>query len=154
MGANENFYRNQSSKIKRLPSSKQIIAVQPNGTQLKSAGNATMCLPNHPEIEQHLKGYILPQLDQHSIVSIGKLCDVGCTAVLDKDVCKIYKGKTEVLRGIRNDNGLWYVEEGKMGQTNQINAIRNMYAAEKQEMQYSSYTQHWDHQQKTHYSKH
>ena len=73
--------------------------MQPDGTTLSSTSEAklTMTLPLH--IQTATEGHVLPQLHKHSIMSLGKLCDAGCTCTLTQNNAVItYQGAT-VMEG-------------------------------------------------------
>jgi Reverse transcriptase (RNA-dependent DNA polymerase) len=53
-----------------------------------------------------MKAHVLPELS-HSLISIGKLCDAGCTATFDANKVIIHHRNQPVLTGPRNSNGLW-----------------------------------------------
>ena len=72
------------------------------------AASAQGELPLHPLVTP--KALIYPHLKSESLLSIGQLCDDGCTAVFDKENLNIYKQNDLVLRGNRNkQDGLWDV---------------------------------------------
>ena len=51
--------------------------------------------------------HVLPQLDPHSLISIGVLCDHDCIAMFDKESVQIHRHNTPILQGHRLPNGLW-----------------------------------------------
>jgi hypothetical protein len=116
--------------------------MQPDGTTLSSTSEAklTMTLPQH--IQAATEGHVLPQLHKHSIMSLGKLCDAGCTCTLTQHNAVItYQGST-VMEGIRKENGLWYLvtdKSAKNSPTNQagyqtrsdVNSLTNVYQAKR-----------------------
>ena len=51
--------------------------------------------------------HVLPQLDPHSLISIGVLCNHGCIATFDKESVQIHRHNTPILQGPRLPNGLW-----------------------------------------------
>ena len=53
-----------------------------------------------------MEAHVLPELS-HSLISIGKLCDAGCTATFDAKKVVIHHKNQPVLTGPRNSNGLW-----------------------------------------------
>ena len=57
------------------------------------------------------KAHVFPSLTSASLISIGQLCDNGCTAILNNKALTIYKNGHPVLRGIRNlVDGLWDID--------------------------------------------
>ena len=64
---------------------------------------------------------ILPKLESSSLVSLGQICDDGCTILLDKKQLTAFKQETIVLQGIRNPHDkLWDipVQKRTISQTN------------------------------------
>ena len=54
---------------------------------------------------------VFPSLTSASLISIGQLCDDGCTAILNDKALTIYKNGHPVLRGMRNlVDGLWDID--------------------------------------------
>ena len=55
--------------------------------------------------------HVVPELNTHSLISVGQLCDAGCTATVDSDTIDIlYNGET-VLSGDRSDiTTLWHLK--------------------------------------------
>ena len=80
---------------------------QPDNTDLASEGSGTIPLSKHLSAEAQT-AMIIPNLKSASLISIGQLCDDGCTAVLDKKDLTVVKKETVILRGKRNKlDGLW-----------------------------------------------
>ena len=96
-------------------------------TDIKSVKNGVKVMYPDSTIAQStykgcLKGTLLPlsakkvhlfnHLASGSLLSLGQLCDAGCTADFDKEYCYIqYKGEVimKVIR--RSSNGLWQIEQ-------------------------------------------
>lgn len=73
----------------------------PNGAFLTTEGTGTLNLPSLPE--KATEAFFLPGLEHNSLISIGTLCDAGCTATFDKQSITIRNCKNEVvLKGNRN----------------------------------------------------
>ena len=54
------------------------------------------------------KTCVLPNLKSANLISLGQLCDDGCTIILNQDTMNVIKNNTTVLKGIRNrKDGLW-----------------------------------------------
>jgi hypothetical protein len=67
------------------------------------------------------KGHILPGLASHALISVGVLCDHGCTVTFEKDKCCIFFKGREILRGPRNPKSrLWEIPLSKNGTTVQL----------------------------------
>jgi len=54
----------------------------------------------------NMTAHVLPDLNQ-SLISIGKLCDAGCTATFDAQTVTIHHEHRPILTGTRQQNGLW-----------------------------------------------
>ena len=77
----------------------------PNGNHIQSSGTTNIPWPNLPNTAT--KAHILPELNPHSLVSIGVLCDHNCTATFDKHAVTIHCHNQPILTGPRLPNGLW-----------------------------------------------
>eukprot|EP00804_Cyclotella_cryptica_P013771 CCRYP_016880-RA/>CCRYP_016880-RA protein AED:0.41 eAED:0.57 QI:0/0/0/1/0/0/2/0/238 len=77
------------------------------GQPLYSTGTATLNLPTLPPVAQH--GHIIPGLT-HNLISIGTLCDAGCTALFTAHALTAADAAgTTILSGARDTNAprLW-----------------------------------------------
>ena len=77
----------------------------PDGHYINSTGTTSIDWPDLPPAAR--TAHILPQLDPHSLVSIGVLCDHDCIATFDKKSVQIHRHNKQILHGIRLPNGLW-----------------------------------------------
>ena len=77
----------------------------PNGQHIQSIGTTTIDWPTLPSTAT--KAHILPDLNPHSLVSIGVLCDHDCTATFNKHAVTIHCHNQPILTGPRLPNGLW-----------------------------------------------
>ena len=105
----------------------------PDGTSLQATHKAKLPFPNLPDEAQD--AYIVTKM-QKNLISIGKLCDAGCTATFTKNTVQIQKNDKVLLQGQRNaTNGLWEVpmHEQQCNMTymsrNTRESIRFMHAA-------------------------
>ena len=105
----------------------------PNGTTFDSthtgmlrAGTAHTQLP-----PTALQSHLFPNID-HDLLSVGQLCDAGCTATFTKDHCSIDHDGTPILTGTRNSdtNRLWHIDSPspQINQLSQFNTDRMLYA--------------------------
>ena len=70
----------------------------------------TGILPNLPNITQSCKtAQICPSNNNISLISLGKLCDDGCEAKINKNICKVYKEDETILTALRCPNTGMYV---------------------------------------------
>jgi len=74
---------------------------------MESTHEAELPIPELPL--QARKTHIFPALQETSLISVGQLCDVGCTATFDKHSAEVYYQGKIILQGNRNQetNGLW-----------------------------------------------
>ena len=77
----------------------------PNGQHIRSIGTTNIDWPTLPSTAT--KAHILPDLNPHSLVSIGVLCDHDCTATFNKHAVTIHRHNQPILTGPRLPNGLW-----------------------------------------------
>lgn len=84
-----------------------ITVILPNGSTMSSDTTTTLNLPHlTPEAKQ---AHVFPDLHK-SLVSIGQLCDAGCTATFNKTSVTVHKNNNIVVTGTRNTtNGLWEI---------------------------------------------
>jgi hypothetical protein len=59
--------------------------------------------------------HIFPQMGNISLLSLGQLCDYGCTAMFEKDQVTVYFESEVLLTGTRTreTNYLWYIDTDK-----------------------------------------
>ena len=69
------------------------------------------------------EAHIFSSLASGSLYSVGQLCDDGCEAYLDKDVCRITKNGLLVLSGTRTPNSRLWIADDK--HTAAFNAVFN-----------------------------
>ena len=115
--------------------------MQPDGSTLTSTSEAKLKINLPQHIQDATEGHVLLQLHKHSIMSLGKLCDAGCTCTLNRNNAIISYQGTTVREGIRKENGLWYLvtnqttgEKEAASQLcyqthNDINSLTNVYQA-------------------------
>ena len=77
----------------------------PNGHHIESIGTTNINWPTLPNTAT--KAHILPELNPHSLVSIGILCDHDCTATFTKHAFTIHRHNQPILTGPCLPNGLW-----------------------------------------------
>ena len=90
------------------PSPAEPITVKlPDASTITSASTTTLPLPTlQPLPPKATTAHIFPQI-QNSLVSVGKLCDTGCTAHFDKHSAIIRFNNKPVLTATCQPNGLW-----------------------------------------------
>ena len=72
-------------------------------------------LPNSKLSEIGRRVKILPQLRSASLISVGKLCDDGCTVHFDNNKMQVHKNDQIIMSGIRNhEDGLYDIPIAKV----------------------------------------
>ena len=96
-----------------------IQAVQTGGQLMESSVEATTAreLLSSPVPQGMFNGHVLPTLKNHSIISLGKICDTGCEVLLAKKRALILHNDMAILGGIRKHIGLWYLHKEKLSYT-------------------------------------
>ena len=77
----------------------------PNGQHIRSIGTTNINWPTLPSTAT--KTHILPDLNPHSLVSIGVLCNHDCTATFNKHAVTIHRHNQPIITGPRLPNSLW-----------------------------------------------
>ena len=80
------------------PSDRQappIRVKEPSGAYMQSSKNCKLVLRSLSEAARH--AHILPGLSHSSLVSIGVLCDAGCTAIFDANSLRIISKEGKVV---------------------------------------------------------
>ena len=80
------------------------------GDAKTSVATAQLALPTLPNVAAHTR-HVIPGFT-NSLISLGKLCDAGCTAFLDRQHLKVHDSRgNNILTGTREPTGprLWRV---------------------------------------------
>jgi hypothetical protein len=76
---------------------------------MTSTHEANLDIPKLPD--SATRAHIVPELQTHSLLSLGQFCDSGCTATIDQDTIDIFYQNEMVLSGQRSpDTTLWHIE--------------------------------------------
>jgi hypothetical protein len=91
----------------------------PNGTTIQSSHTCNLLLKDlTPQARQ---AHILPGLVHNSLISVGQLCDNGCSVTFTQDQVTVSKDKKCVMYGSRDPKSrLWRVDLKKRFETNQV----------------------------------
>jgi hypothetical protein len=80
----------------------------PNGDTITSTHTATLNLPSLPHASR--QAHILPGLAQHSLLSVGQMCDSGCSVTFTASNVTVTNGESTILTGQWDkDSSLWRV---------------------------------------------
>ena len=107
-GASHHFLLNDApTKSKDTKHDRKEVKL-PDGTVINSSHKCELDLHRVPK--EASDGYILPDMKNHSLLSVTHLCKAGCQVNFTGETCIVtYKGK-EIMRGERSKtNGLWLV---------------------------------------------
>ena len=94
-----------------ISKSKQRMKVMyPDGNIDEATHEAILTLPNLPISAR--KVHLFGHLASGSLISLGQLCDAGCTAYFDKNKVYIFFNGKIIMQGSRNEstNRLWQVD--------------------------------------------
>jgi hypothetical protein len=91
-----------------IPAKHGIKVLLPNNSILTSTHTANLTIPNLPPAAQTV--HIFPKLASGSLLSIGQLCDHGCTATFNKDKLYVYYNGKIILQGSRQASKLWTID--------------------------------------------
>ncbi|EEC46594.1 predicted protein [Phaeodactylum tricornutum CCAP 1055/1] len=93
----------------RHPANPSLSVRVPNGSVLRSSHVATLDLPGFSPAA--CQAHIFPGLASHPLLSIGQLCDDGCTATFSATRLDIHRDATLLLSGARSPHtGLWHLD--------------------------------------------
>ena len=85
-----------------------IRVLLPNNEVIESTHKANINIPTLPPAAT--EAHLFPSLASGNLLSVGQLCDHGCTAQFDKDTATISFQNHPILRGTRNPNTkLWHL---------------------------------------------
>jgi hypothetical protein len=80
----------------------------PNGDTLTSTHTATLNMPSLPQAAR--LAHILTGLAQHSLLSVGQMCDSGCSVTFTASNVTVTRGHSTILTGERDkESSLWRV---------------------------------------------
>ena len=100
-GTTGHFLQKASSTDTTAP---PIHVQMPNGHHIQSIGTTNI---NWPTLPNTATTAHIPELNPHSLVSIGVLCDHDCTATFNKHAVTIHCQNQPILTGPCLPNGLW-----------------------------------------------
>ena len=104
----------------RLP----ISVLLPNGKTILSTHSGNLRLPpsTHVLPPSARTAHIFPHLKASPLLSLGQLCDHGCTAHFDRTTAVIRYNNNAILTGTRKPPGLWTVSRAPSPTPHQLNA--------------------------------
>jgi hypothetical protein len=98
-----------NAKCSNKKSTATPLAVRlPNGDTITSTHTATLNMPSLPHAAR--QAHILPGLAQHSLLSVGKMCDSGCSVTFTASSVTVTNGESTILTSLRDKESiLWRV---------------------------------------------
>jgi hypothetical protein len=90
------------------PTSRAIHVTMPDGPTIKSTHEGN--LPFHHLPLEARKAHLFPELTHHSLISVGLLCNNGCTATITRNRMNIRHNGAIILTGQCHSNGLWVAD--------------------------------------------
>jgi hypothetical protein len=91
----------------------------PNGTTIQSSHTFNLLLIDLPPQARH--AHILQGLVHNSLISVGQLCDNGCSVTFTQEQVTVSKNEKLVMYGSRDPKSrLWRVDLKKRFETNQV----------------------------------
>ena len=100
--------------VTEAPTSEMTIATMPirvtipDGSQVQSMHTCKLAIPELPDVARI--GHIIPDLASHYLLSVVKLCNVGCKVSFSKIECIVKYRRPIVLKGHKcSKTGLWMV---------------------------------------------
>jgi hypothetical protein len=108
-GCTGHYIHIDTPHLNRQPASPGISVLLPDGTTITSTHTATLDLPHLPATA--CVAHIFPALSSGSLLSIGLLCDHGCTATFHPDTVDISLDGATILTGARSPTtNLWTID--------------------------------------------
>ena len=90
------------------PTNNGIEVLLPNSARMRSTHTALLDIQGLPQ--QAKTTHIFPNLASGSLLSIGQLCDAGCTALFDKKKLYIFNKGKIIMQGTRQKSKLWTID--------------------------------------------
>jgi hypothetical protein len=96
-----------NAKCSNKKSTTMPLAVRlPNGDTITSTHTATLNVPSLPHAAR--KAHILLGLAQHSLLSVGQMCDRGCSVTFTASNVTVTNGESKVLTGLWDkESSIW-----------------------------------------------
>ena len=107
-GATSHFLVTNAPVNDILPAANPLTVQIPNGERVTSTHTCNLDMPHLPEPAR--QGHIMPGLASHSLLSVTKLCNAGCTVEFTMIGCNItYRGRKIVCGKKCTATGLWMI---------------------------------------------
>eukprot|EP00804_Cyclotella_cryptica_P020915 CCRYP_009247-RA/>CCRYP_009247-RA protein AED:0.49 eAED:0.54 QI:0/0/0/1/0/0/3/0/319 len=106
-GASDNYFTPTANVQTKTTLHHPIQVTLPDQSTLRSSHKCELDIPL-PKTAK--RGYIIPGMKNHSLISVAKMCDAGCKVIFSNNECHILHSDTIIMTGRKNKhNGLWYI---------------------------------------------
>ena len=96
--------------LSMTPTKNPISARMPDGDSIISSHDAVLDMTRKLS-ERARTGHVFPDLQSGPLLSLGVMCDDGCTVILHADILYITKDGETLLTGLKNrSNGMWEID--------------------------------------------
>jgi hypothetical protein len=107
-GCTAHFILANAKCSNKIPTATHLAVRLPNGDTIASTHTATLNMPSLPHATR--QAHILPGLDQHSLLSVGQMCDSGCSVTFTATEVTVTNGESTILTGPRDKySSLWRI---------------------------------------------
>jgi hypothetical protein len=118
-GCTSNFLSATARCSNRQEAHIPLNVKMPNGTTIQLSHTCDLLLADLPL--QARKAHILPGLLHNSLISVGQLCDNGCSVTFTQEQVTVSKNGKCVMYGSRDPRSrLWRVDLKQRFETNQV----------------------------------
>ena len=108
-GATGNFASPNDIKDDLNNATSRVRVKMPNGAVITSTHTGQLPIQALTDLPAPAATtHVIPKL-QHTLISVGKLCDYGCRAIFDKQHAYIKYGEKTLIKGSQTPNGLWTI---------------------------------------------
>jgi hypothetical protein len=130
-GCTGNFLLVNAPCLNKIQSQNHLTVRLPNGATMESTHTETLDIP---ELNKALSiAHIFPGMANHSLLSVGQLCNEGYSVTFKIDVVTIYNPQdVHILKGARDlDTGLWRINLRREHQQHPHELANNVYELRK-----------------------
>jgi hypothetical protein len=98
-----------NAKCSNKKSTATSLAVRlPNGDTITATHTSTLNMPSLPHAAR--QAHVLPGLSQHLLLSVGQMCDSGCSVTFTASNVTVTNGEATILTGLLDkESSLWRV---------------------------------------------
>jgi deoxyxylulose-5-phosphate synthase len=126
-GCTGHFLLVNATCLNKFESQNPLTVRLPNGATMESTHTASLDIP---ELNKSASiAHIFPRMENHSLLSVGQLCNEGYSVTFRIDTVTIYNSQNvQILKGVRGlDTGLWRNNLRKENQQRPHEVAHNVY---------------------------